>query len=1289
MKKLSLLFAFLLYTAAVFAQASGYIEGKVTKGGVPVKDVTVEAREGGILKGSDKTDAFGKYTIKPLSSGDYEVRFSKNDLKTINEYATVSAGSGMTQNAVMVDKTATQVNKVIVDGGKRPRKKLVIDVVTGGQSTAVNSVQIERQATTNTVDAIKIKSGVYQRKSGEGVSIGGGRAENTVYLIDGIMVRGGNVQVPIGAVAEISVSTGGMPANLGDATGGVVTITTKGTASKHTGSINAQHSIDGYNNNQLTVNLRGPLYKKKTANTSRTILGYSISGTGQYDVDNDPSYYKYYTISDAKKAELQASPLRAVKSPSGAVFFRSAAEFLLPEDMQRVKARLNGTNKSLNLQGKLSFAPTKEIEITAGGSAQMSANPSYSNANSILAPEANALNNFFLGRGYLRFRQTLSKAPASGIKPLIGKAFYQVQLNYEKSFSSSRNSKHKDDVFKYGYLGKFKQYSRNFYALDTVAGGYRALKFITPINDSLTFTPDNNTNPNYTAYTNYVYNNLENNPFSAGQLLQLGGTLNGGTVNGGMVNNIFGLFSNVGSAVGGLSKSQVEQYSLNVDASFDINTGIKRSEKLKIDMEARHAIEFGFYYEQRLNRNYGLSANNLWTLMRGLTNAHLTDLDLSNPIFRVDGKDYTLTDVQNGLVTVTDFDTVNYNRKLSAESPEAYFSKQLRQSLGLGANNRDFLEIDDLDPNKLNLNMFSADDLLNSGNQNIVAYSGYDHLGNKVSGRPSLADFWTKKDANGNYARPITPFNPIYVAGYIQDNFKFKDIQFRIGVRVDRYDANQKVLRNQYSMFATKKVSDLQTGKYALSTDQADGTAPDPLRDADFNAKFKDAEVYVANNDEAKPKIVGYRVGDNWFDPFGRQIADPNIINAKYTNGSQLAPYIADPADNAKGRIKSENYNINAAFTDYKPRINISPRLTFSFPVDRNAAGNVTSLFYAHYDVVTQRPSAGFINASPDDYYFIQERGQSQTLANANLGVEKKVDYELGFKQQLSAASQLRLSAAYIERKDQVQLQQIIAAYPISYQTYGNRDFSSVKQFTAEYELRPDRFPFEMTLAYTLQFAEGTGSSATSQRGLLASGLPNLRVVQPLDIDSRHTIVLNADYRLGADSGRMGPRIGKIYPFKSTGINFTFAGRSGEPYTRAAQVSSLTNGFSGAAIEGSLNGSRRPWTVNLDTRIDKDITFFGKGKKLEDGSREKGKAFRVNLYAYSQNLLNTRNVLALYGYTGSADNDGYVASPQGKVFASTISTSAQSWENYYNIAVLNPGRFVNPRRIYVGFNFNF
>ena len=69
------------------------------------------------------------------------------------------------------------------------------------------------------------------------------------------------------------------------------------------------------------------------------------------------------------------------------------------------------------------------------------------------------------------------------------------------------------------------------------------------------------------------------------------------------------------------------------------------------------------------------------------------------------------------------------------------------------------------------------------------------------------------------------------------------------------------------------------------------------------------------------------------------------------------------------------------------------------------------------------------------------------------------------------------------------------------YVSYDNLDFGTVKGFTFQYDLRPINH-FSGQFNYTLQFADGTGSDAQSQRSINIKG--NIRVVSPLNYDERH-----------------------------------------------------------------------------------------------------------------------------------------------------------------------------------------
>jgi len=125
-------------------------------------------------------------------------------------------------------------------------------------------------------------------------------------------------------------------------------------------------------------------------------------------------------------------------------------------------------------------------------------------------------------------------------------------------------------------------------------------------------------------------------------------------------------------------------------------------------------------------------------------------------------------------------------------------------------NEASFIDVNALDPSTFSLDMFSADDLWNNGNA-FVGYYGYDYLGKRTRKAFSFTDF-TNDSAN----RSIGSFAPIYNAIWLQDKFQFKDLILRLGVRVERYDANQVGLKDQFSLFPTYsagEISNIETGE--------------------------------------------------------------------------------------------------------------------------------------------------------------------------------------------------------------------------------------------------------------------------------------------------------------------------------------------------------------------------------------------------------------------------------------------------------------------------------------------
>lgn len=1227
LRKLYVALAFLM-AGAVASFAQGSIKGKVvdkaTKETVPFANVV--AFLNGTVAGGGQTDINGEFVIKPLAPGKYNVKVTYLGYQPV-ELTGIPVSEAKVSYISVEMSASTTLKEVEVVSYKEPL--IDPDTKSGGTVTREEFIAMPSK---NINSVASTTAGVYQADEGGALSFRGQRSDGTAYFIDGQRVIG-SANLPQQSIEQVSVITGGVPAQFGDATGGVVNITTRGPQSQYFGGVELITSelLDAYGYNFVGFSVGGPIWMKKdTAGNIDPKLGFILSGEGVSAKDDDPSAIGFKKINDDTLRYLEQNPLRP--SPTGAGYTRNA-EFLHSGAMEDIKARQNVATRSLRLNAKIDFKPSQNLNITFGGSIDYNNRHDFVYTYALFNPVNNPQTIEQTWRAYARLTQKFGNAQnadeseksASNIK----NAYYSLQVGYSGYSSTQQDDTHKKNLFDYGYVGEFHQYKGRVFVPGTVqynnqtVTGYVMAGFYDSL---LTYTPGT-LNPEASAYTTQFYQ------FAGAQNVNTGFDVEQGLglLNGDRPSNIYSMWYNTGRQFNGYSLVNNNQLRVTTNFSADIKN---------------HAFQIGFEFEQRTERAYTILPMGLWTRMRELANLHLTQLDLDNPI----------------LVPGGTYDYFVFNRKYEAGT-QRFFDKKMREALGLAVNNTDWIDVDSYSPefyqNAGGLDMFSATDLLGTGNDAIVSYYGYDHRGNLLSGSPSFDDFFTGTDADGNLSRSIGAFRPLYMAAYVQDRFDFKDLKFNLGLRIDRFDANQKVLKDKYVFYETKTVAEV-----------SGVTHPSNMG--------SDYVVYV-NDLNNWTQIVGYRNGDTWYNAQGNEVADPIALATATTTG-KITPLLVDP---------SNKIITSKAFKDYDPQLNFMPRVAFAFPISDEAN------FFAHYDVLTQRPTAGY-RLDPLSYYNIQSVAVNGPINNPALKPQKTTDYELGFTQTLSERknSAITLSAFYREMRNMIQAVAVNYAYPTSYQTYGNIDFGTVKGFTVAYDLRRTG-GVQLTASYTLQFADGTGSGASDAVNLLSSGQPNLRTTIPLDFDQRHALVTNVDYRFGSGSNYHGPvwvskkgsdkeKTHKV--LDNVGANVVLRAGSGVPYSRQFNVTQDASfGIADrSTLKGSVNGSRLPWQFRMDLRIDKNIDLQWGGK----GEGDDKKVANLNIYLQVLNVLDTKNIISVYRYTGNPDDDGYLAAA-----ASQNSINAQidpqSFRDLYMVKVNNPSNYSIPRRIRLGVMLDF
>ncbi len=603
--RLTIVFALLIFPLAAFAQGGGIKGTLKDEKGNEVVNAYVEVSTGGIIKGREVTDIDGAFNVHPLDGGNYTVKFSyQGHQQIVNDVILADGQIALVNTTIQTSKVLTGV----VVRATTYRAPIINPEHPGGSSTKT-AEQIDKAPTRNTADLASLSTQVHQSSSGGGLSIAGGRTSNTKYVIDGQQLPPGSNtftnQNP-GNVEAITTYVSGVPARYGDASGGLITITTRGATARTQGNIQFEHSVEGYNNNELTVNLSGPLYRKRDSSgkKGRPVIGYNITADGIYSDDYNPLYGDSYVINADRLYQLQQHPLLLVQE-QGVSKPQYATQFVQASDIETQKRRPNAKYLRGNVGGKLDFNLTENINVRLGANYFNSNTPGYDRAYSLYSSDQFQRTNSQTGRGFLRFTQRFgNRTSREDINKdnVITNASYTAQIDYQKDYSTTQDQDKKHNTFDYGYVGKFEElYTPTFTAgaIDPLTGkagivlnGYQPTGVL--------FTPGTQ-NPLLANYTKdfYTYNSnpLQQQNISAGLGLRNGDVAT--------LTRPYNLFTNIGTANrNGWVQNNSDQVGVQVDASFDIKRG-----------RLTHSVEFGLFYQQQNQRAYSVSGAGIWSLI--------------------------------------------------------------------------------------------------------------------------------------------------------------------------------------------------------------------------------------------------------------------------------------------------------------------------------------------------------------------------------------------------------------------------------------------------------------------------------------------------------------------------------------------------------------------------------------------------------------------------------------------------------------------------------------------------
>lgn len=219
MKKITVML--LLLTAAFYckAQNEGEITGKILDGdskeSLPGAHMILKSGDQKVMEVASNDE--GIFVFKPVKPGTYDISVIYIGYDTTN-----FKGLKVSANGINYQDFEITPGIKLVEFTVRPS---LVDDQVPGIITEFDEEMIGDMPVSSIQDVAVMAPAVLSNESG-GLYLGGSREDATLYVIDGVRVIG-SLYLPMNSIKSVTVITGGIPANYGDFTGGIIEITTK------------------------------------------------------------------------------------------------------------------------------------------------------------------------------------------------------------------------------------------------------------------------------------------------------------------------------------------------------------------------------------------------------------------------------------------------------------------------------------------------------------------------------------------------------------------------------------------------------------------------------------------------------------------------------------------------------------------------------------------------------------------------------------------------------------------------------------------------------------------------------------------------------------------------------------------------------------------------------------------------------------------------------------------------------------------------------------------------------
>jgi len=542
------------------------------------------------------------------------------------------------------------------------------------------------------------------------------------------------------------------------------------------------------------------------------------------------------------------------------------------------------------------------------------------------------------------------------------------------------------------------------------------------------------------------------------------------------------------------------------------------------------------------------------------------------------------------------------------------------------------------------------------------------------------ASWWAA--GNTNFATPgATYTSPADY--YVANTFAFK----RPGDITTGWSKNQ---RDSFGMDAgltwQRGDHEIRAGfdykKYTYRTYYLSTSAMYNLNKAVADGTYSRDDVNSESNESVTSALSNYnRGGQIGYDDYGNEVnsgwdgpREPTVtslyINDKYESGDLVVSAgvridnfmmddwkMNDPSN--PGWDESNQGIIDSEFSESETKSVLQPRLGLAFPVSDQ------TVFHLQYGKFAQMPELDLPYASTR-YMHLVWGGQNYTPDPMGFDLDpiETTQYEVGMSYQFAPSAAIDVTAFAKNTTGQIVISKnrevdIDNTYGVAQDApyYENGDFTTVNGF--EFTLRTRRISNLQTYAsYTWSDARGINSDPNTGAGNLAQDAlsPPPLMISPLYYHNKHRGAVALDYRFSEGM------------LNGLGVNFEYKVNSGHPYTlsdggmgqRAADGGAILADARSREPQEPVGSSTTPWQRYANLKVDYNLSLGGVG---------------VTLFAYVNNLFDTKNVINVYSRSGNAYDDGFLTDPA--LSTEIVAANGQDYVDLYrNVNLENRQHFM-------------